>query len=177
MPLSLNDIKSELSYAYVHAVAARAGCECHVATRHSDNRGVDVRLPASGGFPPTAVRTMFDVYAQLKATTAPILVREGRISFDLEVGQYNNMRATTVGNLCLLVVLFLPPSEQDWLRCTPQALTLKNCAYWVSLFGAPERANRRSVRVWLPRRNRFTPESLKDIVNRAAHKVEVPYEA
>ena len=27
-PLSDNDVKSELSYAYLHAVAGRAGCEC-----------------------------------------------------------------------------------------------------------------------------------------------------
>ena len=40
MSLSENDIKSELSYASLHAIAARAGCECQVSQRHSDNRGI-----------------------------------------------------------------------------------------------------------------------------------------
>ena len=40
MPLTENDVKAELSYAYLHAVAARAGFGCEVANRHSDNVGV-----------------------------------------------------------------------------------------------------------------------------------------
>jgi hypothetical protein len=52
MPLHDNDIKSELSYAYLHAVASRAGCECQVAGRHSDNQGIDAVVIGSGDFGP-----------------------------------------------------------------------------------------------------------------------------
>lgn len=45
-PLSNNDIENELSYAYLHAVAARSGIGCSLATRHEDNRGIDARLNA-----------------------------------------------------------------------------------------------------------------------------------
>jgi len=38
------DIESELSYAYIHAVAAHAGMECCITGHHSDNRGIDARI-------------------------------------------------------------------------------------------------------------------------------------
>jgi hypothetical protein len=46
MPLSSNDIESELSYAYIHAVAAASGMSCKVGDRHDDNHGVDARITA-----------------------------------------------------------------------------------------------------------------------------------
>ena len=33
------EIESELSYAYLHAVAARAGMSCEVSGRHTDKDG------------------------------------------------------------------------------------------------------------------------------------------
>ncbi len=45
-PLSSNDIESELSYAYLHAVASKAGASLQSATRHQDNRGIDAMLTA-----------------------------------------------------------------------------------------------------------------------------------
>ena len=41
MLLTENNIKAELSYAYLHAVASRAGCEAVVSGRHRDSAGVD----------------------------------------------------------------------------------------------------------------------------------------
>lgn len=49
--LSPRNIESELSYAYLHAVAASAGVDCGIATRHEDNAGVDARLTGWGPFP------------------------------------------------------------------------------------------------------------------------------
>jgi hypothetical protein len=48
MPLADNDIKSELCYAYLHAVASRVGCECQESRRYSDGMGVDARLFVNG---------------------------------------------------------------------------------------------------------------------------------
>ena len=39
-----NNIKAELSYAYLHAVAARASFGCESSGRHSDSAGVDAYL-------------------------------------------------------------------------------------------------------------------------------------
>src|SRR5205823_10967480 len=102
------DIKSELSYAYLHAVAACAGCECQMSHRLSDNQGIDARLLAEGDFAPAPSLTVFDVYVQLKATSQDLTVRRGKIAYDLEVEQYEKLRVTTAGNPWLLVLLQLP---------------------------------------------------------------------
>ena len=70
-------------------------------------------------------RTLFDVYVQLKATSQQVQSSNAKIPFDLEVGQYNKLRIETSGNAWLLVLLVLPPSVGDWLKCSPRGLTLK----------------------------------------------------
>src|SRR5882672_4172606 len=65
--LTENDIKEELSYAYVHAVASRAGFGWD---RISKDRGsVDVVISADGGFPDDAVVQHAVIQVQLKATS------------------------------------------------------------------------------------------------------------
>jgi hypothetical protein len=176
MPLDENDIKSELSYAYLHAVASRAGCECQVSHRHSDNRGIDVRLMVTEDFGPPATLSLFDVYVQLKATTRQLKPAKQKIPFDLEVAQYNKLRMTTAGNPWLLILLLLPASEEEWLKCTPQALTLKRCTYWVSLDGAPATANKDTQRIYIPTKNRFTVTSLRALLSIFAREEVVAYE-
>jgi hypothetical protein len=176
VPLTDNDIKSELSYAYLHAVAARAGCECQVTQRHSDNRGIDARLMASGEFATPPSLTQFDVYIQLKATSQQLRSLGSKIPFDLEVEQYDKLRVTTAGNPWLLILLRMPAGANDWLRCSPQALTLKRCAYWVSLYGAAASTNRETQRVYIPQRNRFTAEALTNLLTRFAREETVAYE-
>lgn len=38
------NIESELSYAYLHAVAAKAGMSCKQGDRHDDGAGVDAEV-------------------------------------------------------------------------------------------------------------------------------------
>lgn len=173
--LSDNDVKSELSYAWLHAVAARAGCECQATARHSDNRGIDARLMAAGRFGPAPSLTLFDVYVQLKATSEELSPRRGLIPFDLEVPQYDRLRVTTVASPWLLVVLQLPAEPTRWLSCSPQGLSLRRCAWWVSLHGAPEAQGTHTQRVYIPRRNRFTVETLHELLPQFAREERIPY--
>ena len=66
--LSVENIESELSYAYLHAVAPRAGVCCEAAGRHEDNAGVVARLVGWGPFPNGGWRQEVDLKIQLKAT-------------------------------------------------------------------------------------------------------------
>jgi hypothetical protein len=175
MALADNDIKSELSYAYLHAVAARAGCECQVTGRHSDALGIDARLIASGAFAPAPSLTRLIVDVQLKATNQTLKTVKGRLAYPLEVEQYNKLRVTTASSPLLLIVLQLPPNPDDWLTCTPRALSLKGCAHWVSLHGAPATTNTTRQTVYLPGRNRFTVEALRSLLGRFAREERVPY--
>jgi hypothetical protein len=178
MPLADNDIKSELSYAYLHAVAARAGCECQHAGRHSDNLGIDARITAQGDFAPAPSLTLFDVYVQLKATSQNLTVVRNRLSFRIEKSQYDKMRVTTVNNQWLLVVLLLPSAAADWVKASPQALTVKTCAYWVSLreAPAPPTGPDDKMTIHIPKRNRFTVDALRALLVRCSQEDWVTYE-
>jgi hypothetical protein len=42
-PLSSQNIEAELSYAYIHAIAAQCGMACAIGSRHEDNAGIDAK--------------------------------------------------------------------------------------------------------------------------------------
>ncbi len=176
MPLREDDIKSELSYAYLHAVASRAGCECQATGRHSDGMGVDARLITQGIFAPPPALTRVQVDVQFKETSQPVQTVRGRWAFPVEVGLYEKLRPTTLPCQTLLVLLLLPPQPAEWLKGSPRALTLKRCAYWVSLRGAAESGNTTTQTVYWPNSNRFTVDSLSDRVRRLARNEWVLYE-
>ena len=67
-PLTSQNVESELSYAYIHAIAASARAGCEVAGRHADNAGVDAKLTAWGPFPSGGYRQEVDLKIQLKAS-------------------------------------------------------------------------------------------------------------
>jgi len=179
MPLADSDIKSELSYAYLHAVAAHAGCACQHSGRHSDNLGIDARLTATDIGAPAPSLSVFDVYVQLNATSQNLAVVQNRLSFRLEKALYNKMRVTNMNNQWILVVLILPGVAADWLKTSTQALTLKRCAYWVSLRGAPAPPDGPDERltIHIPKRNRFTVAALQALLVRCAQQDWVTYEA
>jgi hypothetical protein len=63
-----NEVESELSYAYLHAVAASAGMEACVLGRHADKLGIDAAVTANDDFGEGAVLTDITLHVQLKAT-------------------------------------------------------------------------------------------------------------
>jgi len=96
-PLSAENIESELSYAYLHAVAAQAGVSCEVAGRHADNAGIDAKLTGWGPFPGGGYRTEVDVKVQLKATVRQSAVVGGCCSYSLQgIARYDDLRTEAV---------------------------------------------------------------------------------
>lgn len=158
-PLSDNDIESELSYAYLHAVASRAGMNCQVSNRHADNRGIDATIR---GFDNPVI-----IDVQLKATIQPLIeTYEGYYSYSFRgIAQYNQLRGRNFPPR-ILVVLWLTEDSEQWLHISPEELSIKKCAYWVSLFDAPETANETAETIYLPKNQLLTVESLNDMANR-----------
>ncbi len=163
MLLSENNIKSELSYAYVHAVAARAGIGCHATDRHADGAGVDVVLRARERFDPASIYTDFTAEVQLKATSVMPHDDGSRLSFWLTRDTYDKLRIVETAAPRLLVVLFLPPDATAWLVLSEEMLVAKRCAYWLSLCGAPASAATGST-VYLPKQNVFTVDALRRLM-------------
>ena len=176
MPLTENDIKAELSYAYLHAVAARAGFGCEVAGRHSDNAGVDAYVRVKERLTPNALHTNFPFEIQLKATSqVPTLEAEKFSYWMQDVARYDELRERSGPMPKLLVVLFLPADAAHWLEHSEDGLIARRCAYWVSLWDAPVSKNRTGQTVYLPRSNVLSVGGLRDIARSLACEEEFPY--
>lgn len=165
--LSPPNIESELSYAYLHAVASKAGMACSAGSRHEDNNGIDATLTAWGPFSDGGYLTEVDIKVQLKATIATPADDGAYLSYFLSgVNRYNDLRTPTVNAARILVVLFLPPNAQEWLNHSADELALRKCAYWQSLREAPATTNGSGATVYLPKVQMFTPQALTDLAAR-----------
>lgn len=173
--LSPPNIESELSYAYLHAVAAHAGMSCSVSNRHEDNSGVDARITAWGPFAGGGYLTEVDIKVQLKATIGQPVDNGKQLSYFLQgVSRYNDLRTETVDIARILVVLFLPTDAKDWLTHTVDQLALKRCAYWESLRGAPETSNASGATIYLPKTQLFSADGLKTLATRISAR-DIPH--
>lgn len=107
-PLSAENVESELSYAYLHAVAAHAKVGCEVAGRHDDNAGVDAKLTGWGPFPGGGYRNEVDIKVQLKATKQQPAIVGNCWSYSLRgIARYDDLRTEAVSTPRILVVLSL----------------------------------------------------------------------
>jgi hypothetical protein len=176
MPLTENDVKAELSYAYLHAVAARAGFGCEVAGRHSDNAGVDAYVRIKERLTPEATLTNFAFEVQIKATSQVPAEEAGQFSYWMQdVERYDELRERSGPMPKLLVVLFLLADAVRWLEHSEDGLVARRCAYWVSLWDAPRSTNRTGQTVYLPRANVLSFEGLRRIARGLACEEEFTY--
>jgi hypothetical protein len=162
--LSDDDIREQLSIAYIHAVASRAG---YAWERTSiDRDGIDGRVIARGIVVTGATLRSPVVGFQLKATTT-IAGNPERIPFPLKQKNYDDLRGRCAEPryLCLLV---LPADPSEWLRLDADSLMLKRCMHWVGLRDAAETGNIASTTVYLPRSNILDVDAVRRLIEAAA---------
>ncbi len=116
MLLSDNDIKAELSHAYLHAVASRAGFECWITGRHSDHAGIDAVIRAKERFSAESVFTDFPLEIQLKATSQEPIHKDGRYSFVLPVEHYDKTAPPRPWRPGCLSYCFCHPTRRSGFR-------------------------------------------------------------
>jgi len=156
----------ELSRAYVHAVAARANCACEHTSVDIDS--VDMTIKAAGLAEPACLRSPA-VEIQLKATATSGHPAES-LALRIPRKNYDDLRVETAIPR-LLVVLHLPEQENEWVELTHEHMISRRCAYWASLLGVAEiETDQDRVTVHIPTGQRFTPDSLTDIMRRASRK-------
>jgi hypothetical protein len=161
--MAVTDREEALSRAYVAAVAAGAGYV--TSMMDFDRDGVDIQIRAGG-----TMRPSLDI--QLKATINLGKAKGGAFRFPLKRRNYDLLLADTMIPR-ILVVLDLPRSEADWLEVRPDGLILRRCAYWASLGGMCETANKESVTILIQSSNRFNVDSLKGLMEQARKGVIV----
>lgn len=175
--LSEQNIEAELSYAYLHAVASRAGFSCEYRNRHLDGAGVDATITEDGRFlAPDSKLSYVPVDVQLKATYKTLPKTNERFSYSLELPHYNKLRITTVGASRVLVVLRLPSNPEEWLKISKESLIAQRCAYWVSLYNAPEVSDQKSRTIYIPTANILSPDGLTQLMTRFSRQEVIPYE-
>ena len=167
--LSLNDIKEELSYAYVHAVASKEGFACERISKDRDS--VDVTIRAKGRLSNESKLMSPTLDLQLKATAEPEIV-DDRIVFDLNMKNYDELRVRAPSPR-LLVVLALPAEQEEWLSVDAEQLVSRRCCYWYSLRGAEEIDNESTTRIKIPASQVFSPNRLREFMVAASLPEEI----
>lgn len=174
MATTEQDIESRLSYAYLHAVASRAGFVCRPAIPEEDKEGIDAVISAYGKFP-VPWRTQVTINIQLKATVNEPSDDGAFLSYFVQgIRRYDKLREDHREPVRLLVVLFLPADRQYWLHCSEEQLIMRRCAYWASLRNAPPSANESGQTVKIPKEQVLSPSNLESLVLRLAEGKDFP---
>jgi hypothetical protein len=155
--LSVQDRQEAISRAYAAAIAAGAGYATYVPDIDRDS--IDIGFCAGGAMRP-------NLHAQLKATIN--LRKSGEsLKFQLKKKNYDDLRVATIVPRIILV-LDLPRKEPTWLNISVQRLTMKRCAFWMSLRGMPELpSGRESITIEIPVANHFNVDELKRLMQMA----------
>ena len=165
MPLPENDRKEELSYAYIHTLAARAGFSCDRPKK--DRQSMDIQVNSEG-----TVCDDFEFHEthlglQLKATACEMPAGD-TFSFPLPIKNYNDLRRKQV--IPRLLVLFIMPLDAtQWLEHeVEEHLLARRCAYYLNLYGEPAVENETTKTVHVPRANVLTIAALTEFMEQAS---------
>jgi len=155
--LSENDIKEELSNAFVHAIASHCGFGFDRPGKDRDS--VDVVITAKGKLDTSSIITSPRLDLQMKAT-CEFSESNGTFGLRIKKKNYDELRPVDVMVPRLLVVLVLPEEKQNWLVVDTEQLIARRCAFWCNLKGMPE-IETETTTIRIPIENRFDAETLR----------------
>jgi hypothetical protein len=158
-----------LCRAYVQAVAAQAGL---LWSKTEPDYGIDLSLRSVGVQGNRRRDSGAQLDLQLKSTTRAA-VKAAEVRYDLDVQSYNDLRDENCPCPRLLVVLILPAEEAQWVSQTTEELTLRHCAFWISLKGHAPTSATSTVRVTIPLANVFSAEEVTRLMQRAAERKDL----
>lgn len=164
--LTENQIKEELSIAYIHAIAAKVGFSCERPKIDMDS--IDVEIKSHGYLSPNSTLYSPEIKLQLKATSN-ININDDNIHFSLPVNNYNDLRSNSMTPR-LLVIFELPEDKTEWLQHSAEELIMRKCAYWVNLNGEPETSNQSTVTVKIPKQQVLSPDELYQLMLSASRE-------
>ena len=162
--MELSTQKEQFSIAYVKSLAAAVGLKYSIESVDDDS--IDITLKGKG-FNGEIISPVVDF--QVKATSANC-ISGSSLRFPLSIKNYDDLRSERVVSPRYLLVLKLPDDEpQNWLTLGDDRISLKNSCYWFSLRAMPNTTNTTSVTVTIPIQQRFTPESLRAMMEKASN--------
>jgi hypothetical protein len=158
--LTENQIKEELSVAYIHAIAAKVGFSCERPKIDMDS--VDVEIKSHGYLTHDSTIYSPEIKLQLKSTSCINMIGDN-IHFSLQINNYEALRSNSMTPR-LLVIFELPANKDDWIHHTSEELIMRKCAYWVNLSGKPDTQNQSSVTVKIPKQQVLSPNELYQLM-------------
>ncbi|RYE54405.1 MAG: DUF4365 domain-containing protein [Sphingobacteriales bacterium] len=156
-----DQVKEQLSISYVNAIAAMCNFGCELTRVDIDS--VDATITCNGNLATdSTIRSPF-LKVQLKATENLQPNSSSNYPFFLKKKNYDDLRARTLSPR-LLIVLNLPTGKTNWLTHSVNDLIIRNCAYWLNLYGLPDVTNTSGATVYIPTVNHFSPSVLQDLM-------------
>jgi hypothetical protein len=152
-----------LCRAYVQAIAAQAGV---LWSKTEPDYGIDISLRSVEIQENRRRDAGIQIDLQLKSTTRAAITGT-EVRYDLDVQTYDDLRDERSRCPRLLVLFIMPAEEARWLSQTTEELTLRQCAYWMSLTGQPPTTATSTVRIAIPLTNIFSVDELKRMMQRA----------
>jgi hypothetical protein len=156
-----NQLQGDFGEAWIGTIAAGSGLT-HGRTATLDLIKSDVQISFRGEWAGSLHPT---VGVQVKTTIEPLrsVEDDSAFSYDLEAETYDLLRRGNHVIPRVLAVIELPKGGERF-RLTDEGTLLHGHGVWVSLEGLPERSNRSTVVVRLPKANRLDPEGLHRMV-------------
>jgi hypothetical protein len=152
--------QEQFGNAYIRAVAAVAGFTLYIP--EVDDDSVDLGLAASGPY-----GTFRSPRLEMQVKCPWRFAADGNaIHYAIKVKNYDDLRPELVMVPRILVIICIPEEPDDWLHHCEEQLSLRKCAYWVSLRGRPELPNETQVTIGLPRSQQLNVESLRSMMER-----------
>ncbi|WP_433180318.1 DUF4365 domain-containing protein [Actinoallomurus sp. CA-150999] len=155
-----NEMKQQLSLAYLHMVTAAAGCS--LKDHKTDYDGVDVTVVSSAGYE-RYYAPQFEL--QLKCTSQTDLLSHDHLAWQLERKPFLNL---TNRKRYIPAYLGIPAVHEDlnkWLDQDEDRLIARSCMYWQSATELGTISDDcASKTVHLPRSNLFDVSQLLDIM-------------
>jgi len=162
--------KEALGQAYVRAVVAKAGY--NFGGKSDYDYGFDGTIKEVVTRNGRYVENGFGLNFQLKSS-CDVSYRDGKIIYDLESKNYNDltMERTTFPNI--LILFALPEDETVWLDLSAERLIIRNCAWWYSLEGQLPTTNLETKRIKIPEQQIFSPDELRKLMENVKGGIEL----
>ena len=160
--ISPNMRMSRFSVSYVTAIAAAAACDW--TEPHVDEDGVDLTLSRPG---PHRYCHSPSLALQLKATTRWRATEEA-ITYDLKVGNYEQLIEVERLVPAILAVLPVPNDQSEWITYSPENIALYHRAYWIDLVGQAPTDNTETIAVRIPKSQALDAQGLVELMHRVA---------
>lgn len=153
-----------LSFAYISAVAAKAGYNCGPPPGY--DYGIDIEIGGVEQIDKRRVDLGYRLNIQAKASYNFTISDDNCVLYDLKVDAYNMLIREDRRIPAILVLYCMPNDENEWLLVYEECSTLRYCGYWISLRGMPASTNTETQRIRIPKKQMFTETSLTSIMKR-----------